>query len=93
MNIEDVIDVLQKHRESLQKHSVKRIGIFGSLVRGEQDENSDIDILVEFYRKSFDNYMELKFFLEELFGRKIDLVTPMALKKQLKEKIQQLLDL
>lgn len=55
---------------------VRRIGVFGSFVRGEEREESDIDILIEFEegRRSFDTYMDLKFFLEDLFGRRVDLV-------------------
>jgi predicted nucleotidyltransferase len=68
---------------------VKEIGIFGSYVRQEQEENSDIDILVEFkdgYR-TFDNYMDLKFYLEELLGIRVDLVSKDALKPRLRSYI------
>ncbi len=55
----------------------KKIGIFGSFVRGEESFGSDIDVIVEFQAggKTFDNFMNLAFFLEELFGRKVDLMT------------------
>lgn len=57
------------------------MGLFGSLVRGEPDSDSDIDILVEFEPgyKSLDNFVQLASFLEELFGRRVELVTPEAL--------------
>lgn len=67
------------------------MGIFGSYVRGEQSEESDVDILVEFEEgyKNFDNYMELKFYLEELLQIKIDLITEQALKPKLRFHILQ----
>lgn len=70
-----------------QKFGVKRIGIFGSFARGEERESSDLDVLVVFEegQKTFDNDMDLKFYLEDLFGRKVDLVTEKALKPQLKD--------
>ena len=70
-----------------QKFGVRRIGIFGSFARGEEREDSDLDVLVVFEegQKTFDNYMDLKFYLEDLFGREVDLVTERALKPQLKD--------
>ncbi len=71
-----------------RKYSVKRIGLFGSFVRGEQKETSDVDVLVEFEKgaKTFDNYMNLKFFLE-VFGKKVDLVIIDAIKPDIKDQI------
>lgn len=68
---------------------MQRIGLFGSFADNTQTEKSDIDFLVEFEegKKTFDNYMELKFFFEEIFQRKIDLVTPKSIKPFLKESI------
>ncbi|MEW6429322.1 MAG: nucleotidyltransferase family protein [Thermodesulfobacteriota bacterium] len=68
-------------RERLTQLGVGNIGLFGSFVRGEQTPLSDIDILVEFLpgQHTFDNFMEVAFLLEELLGRKIELVTPEAL--------------
>ncbi|HII02772.1 TPA: nucleotidyltransferase family protein [Methanosarcinaceae archaeon] len=84
----DAISTLKEHEKLIrQKFGVKRIGIFGSFARGEEREDSDLDVLVEFEegQKTFDNYMDLKFYLEDLFGRKVDLVTEKALKRQLKD--------
>lgn len=84
----DAISTLKKHEKFIyQKFGVKRIGIFGSFARGEEREDSDLDVLVVFEegQKTFDNYMELKFYLEDLFGREVDLVTEKALKPQLKD--------
>ena len=71
------------------RYGVDRIGVFGSFVRHEEKQTSDVDILVEFSRdrKTFDHYMSLKYFLQDLCGRGVDLVTGQALKPRLKEHI------
>jgi len=69
------------------KFHVKKIGLFGSYARGEQTDESDIDILVEFSKPVGFEFIELKFFLEDLLDKKVDLVTPNALKLQIKERI------
>ena len=71
---------------TIKKYGVKRIGLFGSYLRNEQKSTSDIDILVEFEKGkvTFDNYMDLKFFLEDLFQNKVDLVMEEAIKPDLK---------
>ena len=68
---------------------VKEIGIFGSFVKGKQKAKSDIDILVIFEKghKDFFNYMRLKYCLEDLLGRRVDLVIKEAVKPRLKQKI------
>jgi predicted nucleotidyltransferase len=68
---------------------VMRIALFGSYARGDQRRGSDLDILVEFRKgmKTFDNYMDLKFFLEKMFGRKVDLVVKEAVKPALRRSI------
>lgn len=75
--------------EIKQKFKVKEIGIFGSRIKGTARKRSDIDILVEFEDagETFDNYMELKFFLEKLFKKKIDLILKNVLREELKEQI------
>ena len=77
--------------EIKSRFHVSRIGVFGSFARGEDREESDVDVLVEFKPgfKTFDNYMDLKYHLEDLFSRKVDLVTVNALKPQLKDGILQ----
>jgi len=61
--------------------------LFGSYLKGEAKESSDIDVLVEFEKgkKTFDNYMELKFFLEDLFKRKVDPVIDESVKPELRK--------
>ncbi len=78
---DDILRILQENREHLFELGVKNIGLFGSYVRGEQHFGSDIDLLVEFQsgRKSFDAFMELAFWLEEVLQRKVELVTTESL--------------
>jgi uncharacterized protein len=71
------------HRE----YSVRQIGLFGSLSDDTYTEDSDIDILVAFERPIGWKYFSLEIYLENIFGRKIDLVTKNALKEQLKDRI------
>ena len=82
------IEMLRKNADIIkEKYGVRKIGIFGSFARREEKPVSDVDVLVDFKegQKTFDNFMELKFFLEDLFHRKVDLVTIEALRPQLKE--------
>jgi len=66
----------------IKKYHVKSIGIFGSYACGEQNENSDIDLLVEFTKPIGWRFFTLEKYLEDIFERKIDLVTKKALRKQ-----------
>ena len=74
----EIMHLIREHDDFLLRHGVKRIGLFGSNARGEERAESDIDLIVEFDegRKSYDNFIELCFFLEDLLGRKVDLLTP-----------------
>ena len=86
----DVISLLRKHESILkERFGVATIGIFGSFARGEERPDSDVDVLVVFRKgeETFHNYMDCKFYLEDLFGRKVDLVMKGALKKRLKPHI------
>ena len=77
----DTLGLLQKHRNEILSFGVSRLGLFGSFVREQQHTDSDVDLLVEFDpgRKTFDNFMHLSFFLEELLDRRVELVTIDAL--------------
>jgi len=78
---QQVLMLLHAEQPTLRRFGVKRCGVFGSFVRDEPHDTSDVDILVEFdpARKTFDNFIHLAFFLEDLFGRKVDLITPESL--------------
>jgi hypothetical protein len=86
--LEEIEGILKEHREILKdKYYVKRIGIFGSLSKGKQTSESDVDILVEFDGPIGWDIVELNDYLEDLIGKKIDLVSTKALKPQLRENI------
>ncbi|MCM8784838.1 MAG: nucleotidyltransferase family protein [Candidatus Omnitrophica bacterium] len=79
--------IISSHlNEIKERFGIKEFGIFGSYVRGEESQASDLDILVEFEegKKTFDNYMELKFYLEDLLNLKVDLVIKSAIKPRLR---------
>ena len=78
---EDILSLLQDHQTELRRFGVRRCGVFGSFMRNNPDDRSDVDILVEFVpeQKSFDNFIYLAFFLEDLFGRPVDLITTESL--------------
>ena len=77
----DILAVLYENRARIRALGVKRLGLFGSFVRGEQSLESDVDLLVEFEQgqKTFDNFMQLALFLEDALRCRVELVTPEAL--------------
>jgi predicted nucleotidyltransferase len=80
-----VISRIRRHRAHLEKLGVKSVSLFGSVAREEARPDSDVDILVEFKgRATFDRYMDTKFYLEDLLGCKVDLVTPRAIKPSMR---------
>ncbi|MDI6807704.1 MAG: nucleotidyltransferase family protein [Candidatus Eisenbacteria bacterium] len=84
----DVEEIAQKIIPILQRYGAKRIGLFGSFVRGDMRENSDIDILVEIEKDiSLLDFVGLKLEIEEALGRKVDLVEYGAIKPILRERI------
>ncbi len=76
-----LIKMLTQNQAELRLFGVAKLGLFGSFTRNEQRADSDIDLLVEFVpgQKTFDNFMQLSFFLEELLHRSVELVTPESL--------------
>ena len=89
MNRNDVLRLLTRHRPEFAHFGVKSLAIFGSVARGESQPDSDVDILVEFGgRATFDQYMSLKFYLEDLLGCSVDLVTSKALKPRLRPYVE-----
>ena len=84
----EVLTLLEKNRDTLKRFGVCRLGLFGSCARGETTPSSDLDFVVEFTEKSFDGYMDLKTFLEDLFGCRGDLVLANTIKPRLRSTIQ-----
>lgn len=70
-----------------KKYNVERIGYFGSFSRNEQNDDSDVDILVEFRKPIGWEFFDLKDLLEKELGIKVDLVSEKALRKQLRRSI------
>ncbi|HET8676476.1 MAG TPA: nucleotidyltransferase family protein [Blastocatellia bacterium] len=87
MNRDEILRRLEENREAIRSYGVRRLGLFGSFAREEATESSDLDFVVEFEKKSFDAYMDLKEFLEELFKCRIDLVLADAIKPRLQATI------
>ena len=77
----EILTRLQENAAQLETFGVSKMGLFGSFVREQQQANSDIDLFVEFQAslKTFDNFMGLSFFLEELLGHRVEIVTPESL--------------
>ena len=85
---DDILKMLQDHRADLERLNVKSLALFGSAARGEAKQGSDLDFLIEFSKPiGLFKFLDVKAYLEKLLGRKVDLVTPDALKKQLRQKI------
>jgi uncharacterized protein len=83
-----VLDTLGDQIEKIHSFGVSSLDLFGSVARDEATETSDLDFLVEFEGSvTFDRYMNLKFFLEDLFNKPIDLVTRKSLKSQIMETV------
>ncbi|MCW6037580.1 nucleotidyltransferase family protein [Spirulina subsalsa FACHB-351] len=88
-NLVNICSVLKQNLRQIKlRYGVKSLGVFGSFVREEATEHSDLDILVEFEDvPTFRKYMDLKFFLEDLFSRRVDLVIQSDIKPQIREQI------
>jgi uncharacterized protein len=90
MERHQALTILEPHREELWRFGVKSLALFGSATRGEGGPESDLDILVEFSRPvGLFAFLRLQNRLAEIMGRQVDLVTPQALKPQLRERILQ----
>lgn len=90
MNSKDqIFKILREQHANLSALGVRRIGLFGSFVRGESTEESDVDLLVEFEpgQKTFDHFVQLSDLLQELLQRPIELVTPESLSPYLGPRI------
>ncbi len=83
---EDVLSIIKENHDKIQAFGVKRLGLFGSFVRRQQNPESDIDLIAEFEKgkKTFDNFINLSFLLEDLLGHRVELVTVESLSPYLK---------
>ncbi len=85
---DDVVTTIKANRRALKRYSVRSLALFGSAARNKMRKSSDIDVLVQFDKTTWANYIGLKFYLEDLLGREVDLVTPRALKPATKPSIE-----
>jgi len=90
-NIDEAKAILKEHKvEVVQKYRVRKIGIFGSFVRGEQNKRSDIDILVEFDSRNIPGLIklcEMERYLQKLLKKKVDVVEKSGIRPELKKGI------
>jgi len=80
----ELLQILHHQKEKIRSFGVKDLSIFGSFAKDLNiNKESDIDILIEFEesKKTFDNFIDLNFFLEEITGRKVELLTQQSLSK------------
>ena len=84
---ESVLAALDEHGRELRRLGVRRLGLFGSTARGQAGSESDLDFVVDLDRRTFDAYMDVKLFLEDLFGRRVDLVLTDSIKPRLRDRI------
>ena len=77
----EIVSAIQENREKIKAHGVKKLGLFGSFAREEQRPDSDVDLLVEFEpdQKTFDNFIQLSFLLEDILKQPVELVTTESL--------------
>jgi len=88
MDREEIIFTLRKAEPELTSRGVKALAIFGSAARGNLTPESDLDILVDFSRPvSLFDFIRLKHYLEEITKRRVDLVTPDALRPEMRDEI------
>ena len=89
-NKEQIFRFIKDNKEILSRYKVKRLGLFGSFIRNEQEDQSDVDIMVEYEEgeKTIDNFLGLIDYLESNFEREIELVTPESLSKYIKQYVE-----
>ena len=88
MGRNEILQILHDHKVELERFGVGSLALFGSIARDEAHAGSDVDILVEFDgTPSFGRFMDLKFYLEDLLGCPVDLVTRRALKPRLRTRV------
>lgn len=88
MKRKKALEILAQHQKDFARFKVKSLSVFGSVARDEARADSDIDLLVEFSEPvGIFEFLDLKEYLESILGRRVDLATEQALKRQLREQI------
>jgi uncharacterized protein len=89
MDRDFTLALLAQHQMVLRTMGVTSLAIFGSVARNEARPDSDVDLLVEIEAPvTFDRYMDVKFYLEDLLNKPVDLVTALSLKPQLRSIVE-----
>ena len=90
MRRDEALRILREHKDELKSSfGVGSLSLFGSMARDEAGPESDVDVLVEFIEpETFASYVDLKFFLEDLFGRRVDLVTVEGLRERIRPYVE-----
>ncbi len=90
LNSSQIIKKVEEFSEKIRLNGVEKLGLFGSYARDEADYESDIDFIVQFVsgQKSYKNLSDLYFLLEDLFGKRIEIVTPEGIKPLFFENIK-----
>lgn len=89
MTREEIISRIRERENELRRLGVARLSLFGSVARNEPGQASDVDLLVAFEGKvDYDRYVTLKFFLEDLLGKPVDLVMETALKPRIRARVE-----
>jgi len=83
----EVLKTLEEHTATLRNLGARRLGLFGSVARNEAGPARDLDFVVELDERTVDRYMDLKLFLEQLFGCRVDLVLVDSIKPRLRSTI------
>jgi predicted nucleotidyltransferase len=89
MNRQTILERFYAESPGLKaKYGVKSLAVFGSMARGDNQDTSDVDVLVTFEgRATFDSFMGLKIELQDLFGKRVDLLTPKSLSPAMRAQI------
>ena len=88
MKREEALRLLREHQAELAKSHVKSLAVFGSVARDEAQQDSDVDVLVEFSEPvGMFHFMGMKRQLELLLGTSVDLATPDVIRESMREQI------
>ncbi len=84
-----VFSLIAENKETIRRYGVLNLGLFGSFVKNQQNSQSDVDLIVEFEqgKKTYKNFIRLAYFLEEIFGRRVELLTPQSISPYMKSHI------
>jgi hypothetical protein len=88
MTQDELVELLRREQSHLaSEFGVKRMGVFGSYARDQADAKSDVDLVVEFERPIGFRFFDLIDYLEQLLGRKVDLLTPVGIQTIRRERV------